>query len=169
MWSPIVRERVRLVSSFGAARCVERLRATTGPALPLAAPARAPVRGVVGARRFLIGRADAARVPLRTWAAGTLREREPGGPTDVDVRLGPNPWLGGPALVGSAMLAAVACVATRLLWDGVPGAARAAAASWAALIGSAALFFVVPAVGHARERAFLLAHLRRTLRALPAR
>lgn len=162
-------EHVTLETPLGVEECRRRLARTTSPAIALLAPSPTPVRGVVGRRRFLLGRADATRVPLRTWASGRLDERAPGGPTAVDLRLGPHPLLGACALAIATVVSTAACLATSLAVAGVEGATACAALSWMVVLGAAGLFFGVPAAGHAEERAFLLAHLGRTLEASPGR
>ena len=87
--------------------------------------------------------------------------------TVIEIAIGPNRVAGVFLTVLATLLGTAAVLATFLAWSSPYGTWSAAAISWVILAAFIAVFFVFPAGDHPRERAFLLAHVEKTLEAAP--
>jgi hypothetical protein len=165
VWLPLKLERLTLATRLSPDECRDRLAHTTSHWIAFLHPSLLPVRGFVRGRRFYFGPRVDTRALLRTFMSGQIRKVEQ--KTVIEVSIGPNRIAGLFLTVLAAMLSIGAVVATVLAITSPFETWRGAALSWAVVITFVAVFFVFPASDHARERAFLLAHVQKTLEATP--
>ena len=165
MWFPLQLERLTLQTLLSPDECRQRLQHTTLPWLAFLHPSLLPVRGFVARRRFYLGPRINTRSLLRTWISGQIRRAEQA--TVIEVSIGPNRVAGLFLTVRAAMLCMGATMATVLAITSPYESLRGALLSWAVVGTFVAVFFVFPASDHPGERAFLLAHVQKTLEAGP--
>ena len=161
MRSPLQREHLRFSTSLSPKQCRARLQTTTATGKNVLSRTRHPVRGWIGARRFYLEQNDPATPLLRTCLRGKLTATRDG--AIVDVSLGAHPWVAVIFVALMSLLASAALVVTYLAWQQIEEALPTVFLSWSVVIALGGVLFLIPAWGHESERAFLLAHVRRTL------
>jgi hypothetical protein len=184
MWHPLQREHLVLETGLAPDECARRIAQTaeTG-GRSLWFPGLRPVLGFVGRSRFVVARHPVLQIPLETWISGSMggirpptAHAWPGAGdrrgatriergTRIEVAIGPNAPAGLALTAVGAMLLGAALLLTKLAFDGAEGAVHGLFISWMVVIGFFAAFFVIPAVDHSNDRAFLIDYLCSTLRA----
>jgi hypothetical protein len=167
VWLPLKLERLTLATRLSPDECRARLARTTSHFIGFFRANPKPVRGLVLARGFYLGRGATTRAWLRTWISGEIRRVEQ--KTVIKVAIGPNRIAGLFLTLLAAMLGAGATIATVLAFTSPFETWRSVTLSWVVVATFIAVFFVFPASDHPGERAFLLDYLRRTLEATEQR
>jgi hypothetical protein len=183
MWHPLQREHLVLETGLAPEECARRIAQTAetgGRALWF--PGLRPVLGFVKGRRFFVARHPVLQIPLETWISGSMGRIRTSGSlathsgdrrlktriergTRIEIAIGPNAPAGFALTAVGGVLLAAAVLLTKLALDGIPGAIHGLFISWMVVAGFFIAFFVIPAVDHSDDRAFLLRYLCSTLRA----